>query len=132
MPRAPVKLVQVILQKDETDAIRLQTDLYRIQGKRYSAIPNTLFAFGLRAGEVARLKTSSVNFDARYIFIYQSKGEKDRVVPGAPVICIGTLPQLRCKITAESPVTSIVGKSFCVAHRCLIKPLLCNTLIHNN
>ncbi len=79
--RAPIKLVQAILQKDEMDAISAQTALHGLEGQRDWTILSVLFSCGLRAGEVTRLTISSVNFEVGMLFISQSKGEKDRIVP---------------------------------------------------
>jgi integrase/recombinase XerD len=81
VPRAPIKLVQAILQRDEIDAILAQTALHGEEGQRDWTILSVFFACGLRAGEVTRLTISSVNFEVGMLFISQSKGEKDRIVP---------------------------------------------------
>ncbi|HPO50055.1 MAG TPA: tyrosine-type recombinase/integrase [Spirochaetota bacterium] len=44
-----------------------------------------MYSSGLRVGEVARLKLCEIDFNERMIFIKQSKGSKDRVVPVSEV-----------------------------------------------
>ena len=74
--RAPIKLVQAILQKDEMDAISAQTALHGLEGQRDWTILSVLFSCGLRAGEVTRLTISSVNFEVGMLFISHFLGPR--------------------------------------------------------
>lgn len=50
-------------------------------GIRDRAVIELMYSTGMRRGEVVRLDLPDVNFPDRRVFIRQSKGKKDRVVP---------------------------------------------------
>lgn len=67
---------------------------------KHRALLSLVYAAGLRAGEVCRLKIADIDSQRMTIFIRQSKGNKDRYVPLSPAI----LPLLRNYYTACKPV----------------------------
>lgn len=55
--------------------------MYRSQKYRNRAIIGIMLLAGLRRGEVMRLKLNEVSIEESTIFISQSKGKKDRMIP---------------------------------------------------
>lgn len=67
---------------------------------KHRALLSLVYAAGLRAGELCRLKIADIDSKRMTIFIRQSKGNKDRYVPLSPAI----LPLLRNYFIACKPV----------------------------
>ncbi len=69
------KLLPIVLSKDEVIAI-----LHNLEGVPF-LMTALLYGAGLRLHEVLRLRVKDIDFKRNLIFIRQSKGKKDRVVP---------------------------------------------------
>jgi integrase/recombinase XerD len=80
-PRGEVRLPRVILTVREVlrllDSLKERTPL----GLRDRAVLETLYATGIRAGELAALKPADVDTEEGTLRIVQGKGRKDRYVP---------------------------------------------------
>ncbi|MEO9953053.1 tyrosine-type recombinase/integrase [Nonlabens sp.] len=66
----------VILSKSEVRAI-----LKALSNKKHVAMLTTIYALGLRSGELLHLKLMDMDGERNQIFIRNAKGNKDRVVP---------------------------------------------------
>ncbi len=64
----------------EIEALLKSPNLRKAQGIRDQACLELMYATGLRASEVADLKTGHINFETSYLRI-TGKGEKQRIVP---------------------------------------------------
>ena len=83
-----------------------------------------LYSSGLRISEVLSLEISKINFDRRQIFIKQSKGRKDRVVPLANSI----IPLLNNYINSYLPTKLLfAGKDGKEYHQSGIRRVLKNS-----
>ena len=83
-PKLP-KRIPRCLDKNQIENLLLHLDCYDwfndLETKRNKAIIRTFLYTGIRLNELLKLKTTSVNFEASEIIIYQGKGSKDRVIP---------------------------------------------------
>ena len=57
-----------------------------ITNLKHKAILFTAYSSGLRVGETCRLRLEDIDRDRMQIFIYRSKGKKDRMVPLSPLV----------------------------------------------
>lgn len=80
-PKADKSITQAILQPDEVAAIARQTAYHGELGIRDSAILAMFFSCGIRRNDITTLTLKSINEQARLIFVAQSKGRQDRIVP---------------------------------------------------
>jgi integrase/recombinase XerD len=121
-PRRAVRVrVPVILEPDHVkrllDHAGQLSDKYggELRGHTYRSIFATLYALGLRVGEVCRLRLRDIDWDRRVLMIRESKFGKDRLVPFGPrlgVVIGGYLDARRARhgaLDADDPV-------FCVTH----------------
>jgi integron integrase len=69
------KHIPVVLTKDEVNII-----LFHMSGI-YKAMLSLLYGCGLRMNELLRLRVKDIDFGFNNIYIWDSKSEKDRVVP---------------------------------------------------
>jgi len=74
-PRAEKKLPQVIDKDFILDRIS------KIENKKHKAIISLAFSTGMRVSEIINLKISDIDSDRSLIYIYNAKGNKDRIVP---------------------------------------------------
>lgn len=74
-PRREKRLPSV-LSKEEIKSI-----LNNIKNLKHRVILSLIYACGLRSGELINLKIGEIDIDRNTIFIRQSKGKKDRLVP---------------------------------------------------
>ena len=79
-PKQPKRL-PVVLSRDEV--ARLLSSMTRLKSR---AIATTLYAAGLRAGEVARLQPADIDSDRMVIRVRNGKGQKDRYVMLSPTL----------------------------------------------
>lgn len=79
-PRVDQRLPRGILARDEVRRI-LEAPDTTPHGLRDRAILETLYATGIRAGELARLRLEDVDPEDRLLRIVCGKGRKDRTVP---------------------------------------------------
>lgn len=71
-------------------AILTQAEVLRlfagIRNRKHRAIAMTIYAAGLRASEVARLRSCDIDSTRMLIHVVQGKGAKDRLVPLSPAL----------------------------------------------
>ena len=79
LPRYGRKLPE-FLTVEEVDRLRAAPDRAPPRGARDAAMPETLYATGLRVSELVKLRLRDVNFDAGYLMAF-GKGRKERLVP---------------------------------------------------
>lgn len=87
LPRFGRKLPD-FLSGDEVDRLLAAPDRRTPRGLRDAAMLETLYAAGLRASELVRLRLRDVNFDAGYLMTF-GKGRKERLVPVGEVAIAG-------------------------------------------
>lgn len=75
-PRKPQQTLPKILSLEEVTAL-----LNATKNSKHKAILATMYSLGLRSGEVINLKISDIDKNRNCVFIEQSKGKKDRIVP---------------------------------------------------
>lgn len=80
-PKVGKSITQAILQPDEVAAIARQTAYHGEHGIRDSVILAVFFSCGLRRNDITTLTLKSINEQAKLIFVAQSKGRQDRIVP---------------------------------------------------
>jgi integrase/recombinase XerD len=80
-PRVEQRLPRSILARDEVRRMLDAPDRRDPRGLRDRAILETLYATGIRAGELARLRLEDVDPEDRLLRIVCGKGRKDRTVP---------------------------------------------------
>lgn len=81
MPRVNHRLPKNILTAQEAEAIINQPDITTTLGLRDRAILEVFYSTGIRRSELARLKTTSIDYARGTILIEQGKGNKDRIIP---------------------------------------------------
>jgi integrase/recombinase XerD len=79
LPRFGRKL-PIFLTVEEVDHLLGAPDRKADRGARDGAMLETLYATGLRASELVKLRLTDVNFDAGYL-VTMGKGKKERLVP---------------------------------------------------
>jgi len=68
------------LSEDEVEKLLQQPDLNRPHGLRDRAMLEVLYAAGLRASELVRIRIQEINFEAGFLRVF-GKGSKERIVP---------------------------------------------------
>jgi len=81
LPRKLRRLMGRILSRPEVEALLHGCDVRRHSGLRNRALLEFLYATGLRASEVRRLRLDDVDLAAGTATVRNGKGAKDRVVP---------------------------------------------------
>lgn len=81
LPRRQRSLPRAILSVTEIANLLSQTDINDPYGIRDRAIMEVLYSTGIRRMEVVNLKLHDVDHQLGTVFIFQGKGQKDRVVP---------------------------------------------------
>jgi len=80
-PRRELRLPRSVLTREETRKLMEAPDTSTPLGLRDRAILETFYGTGVRAGELARLKTIDVDTEDRVLRVVLGKGAKDRNVP---------------------------------------------------
>jgi integrase/recombinase XerD len=80
-PRSELRLPRGILTKQEARKIVEAPDTRSPSGLRDRAILETLYATGIRAGELRKLTLSDVDTEERVLRVVRGKGRRDRNVP---------------------------------------------------
>lgn len=80
-PRPEKRLPRGVLTRDEARKLVEAPDLETPQGLRDRAILEVFYGTGIRAGELAQLKTTDVDTEDRILRVILGKGGKDRNVP---------------------------------------------------
>ncbi|KQC32678.1 integrase [Nonlabens sp. YIK11] len=75
-PRPPQQVLPQILSLEEVTLL-----LNKTENKKHKAMLATIYGLGLRSGELINLKISDLDKNRNCVFISQSKGRKDRIVP---------------------------------------------------
>jgi len=75
-PRTPQGVLPNILSLQEVTLL-----LNRTKNKKHKAMLATVYSLGLRSGELIQLKLADLDKHRNCVFIRQSKGRKDRIVP---------------------------------------------------
>tara|TARA_Y100000590_G_scaffold451371_1_gene592665 strand:+ start:927 stop:1568 length:642 start_codon:yes stop_codon:yes gene_type:complete len=86
---------------EEIDCIINAIDMSKIYAIRDKAILTTLYASGLRVGELINLKLQSISFDSGYLRVI-GKGDRERIVPigSLAILCVKKyLNKLRPKMS---------------------------------
>ena len=81
LPKANRSITQLVLQPEEVAAITNQTAYYGDRGQRDCAILAVLFSCGLRRSDVIKITLKGISEKAQLLFIPDSKGGNDRIVP---------------------------------------------------
>ncbi|MDO4276333.1 MAG: tyrosine-type recombinase/integrase [Eubacteriales bacterium] len=85
LPKDDAQLVEPLYQF-EVESIDKLFNKHTMQGLRNYCILHLMLDAGLRSGEVVHLRLRDLNFDKRYIMIYDSKYNKSRIVPMADLL----------------------------------------------
>jgi integrase/recombinase XerD len=80
-PRPEKRLPRGVLARDEARRLVEAPDLSTPLGLRDRAILEVFYGTGIRAGELAKLKTTDVDIEDRILRVLLGKGRKDRNVP---------------------------------------------------
>jgi len=75
-PRKPQRVLPDILSKNEVQQMLSTTD-----NRKHRAMLTTIYALGLRSGELLNLKIAHLDGDRNVITIKAAKGKKDRLLP---------------------------------------------------
>lgn len=75
-PRSPQRVLPEILSAEEVKQL-----INKTVNKKHQAMLTTIYALGLRSGELINLKISNLDGDRNMVFIGEGKGKKDRVLP---------------------------------------------------
>lgn len=75
-PREPQRVLPDILSKEE-----VKTLLENTTNKKHRAMLTTIYALGLRSGELLNLKIRDLDSTRNMVTIHQAKGRKDRILP---------------------------------------------------
>lgn len=82
----PLLIIKALYSKEEIELVLQQTLLFGIEGLRDRAILETLFATGIRRGELVKLNIDDIDFAAKLLRVH-GKGMKERLVPISPRGC---------------------------------------------
>jgi integrase/recombinase XerD len=87
LPKQPKRLPKVILEHAEITKIMAAPDMRTPAGYRNRIILEILYDTGIRAAEMAAVKTGDLDIVHGYLTIRSGKGAKDRVVPISSRVC---------------------------------------------
>ena len=87
LPRLPMRLPRAILSAAEVAALLSAPDVTTAAGLRDRAMLETLYATGLRRGELAGLAVYDVDRSAGTVMVRDGKGGRDRLVPISAGAC---------------------------------------------
>lgn len=87
LPKQPKRLPKVILDAAEIKKLMAAPDMQTNDGYRNRIILEILYDTGVRAAEMAAIKTSDLDLTNGYLTIRSGKGAKDRVVPVSLRVC---------------------------------------------
>ncbi|MCG6944284.1 MAG: tyrosine-type recombinase/integrase [Deltaproteobacteria bacterium] len=87
LPKKPKNLPKVILDNTEIKKILAAPDMHTNRGYRNRVVLEILYDTGIRAAEMAAIKTSNLDLTNGYLTIRKGKGSKDRVVPLNTRVC---------------------------------------------
>ncbi len=88
LPKQPKRLPKVILDYAEIKKIMAAPDMQTNDGYRNRIILEILYDTGIRAAEMAAIKTGDLDLDNGYLTVRFGKGAKDRVVPISLRVCV--------------------------------------------
>ena len=81
LPRLPQRLPRVLLSREEVSRILAMPDRKSAVGQRDRAILETLYATGIRVGELVKLGVMDVDTEDRLLVVREGKGRRDRNLP---------------------------------------------------
>lgn len=81
LPKQPNRLPKIILDQSEIKKMMAAPDMQTNEGYRNRIILEILYDTGIRAAEMANIKTSELDLANGYLTVRSGKGKKDRVVP---------------------------------------------------
>ncbi|HIP38977.1 MAG TPA: recombinase XerD [Desulfocapsa sulfexigens] len=87
LPRKPKRLPRGILDVAELKKLMAAPDMQTNKGNRNRITLEILYDTGIRAAEMAAVKTCDLDLSSGYLTILSGKGAKDRVVPISPRVC---------------------------------------------
>ncbi len=87
LPRQPQRLPKVILNTAEIKKMMAAPNMQTNDGYRNRIILEILYDTGIRAAEMAGIKTNDLDLVNGYLHVRSGKGEKDRVVPVSSRVC---------------------------------------------
>lgn len=87
LPKQPKRLPKVILDHSEVKRLLAAPDMQTNDGYRNRIILEILYDTGIRAAEMASIKTGDLDLENGYMTIRSGKGAKDRVVPISARVC---------------------------------------------
>lgn len=87
LPRQPKRLPKVILDGAEIVKLLAAPNMQTNDGYRNRIILEILYDTGIRAAEMAAIKTNDVDLVNGYLTVISGKGQKDRVVPIGTRVC---------------------------------------------
>ncbi len=87
LPKQPKPLPKVILDSSEIKKILAASNMQSNDGYRNRIILEILYDTGIRAAEMAAVKTRDLDLTNGYLTIRSGKGAKDRVVPISSRVC---------------------------------------------
>ncbi len=87
LPKQPKRLPKVILDTAEIKKMMEAPNMQTNDGYRNRIILEILYDTGIRAAEMAGIKTNDLDLVNGYLHVRSGKGEKDRVVPVCSRVC---------------------------------------------
>ena len=87
LPKQPKRLPKVILDHSEIKKLLAAPDMRTNDGYRNRIILEILYDTGIRAAEMAAIKTEDLDLANGYLTVRSGKGSKDRVVPISTRVC---------------------------------------------
>lgn len=88
LPKQPRQLPKLILEPGEIKKIFAAADMQSNKGYRNRIILEVLYDTGVRAAEMANIKTADLDLTQGYLTVRYGKGAKDRVVPVSTRVCV--------------------------------------------
>ncbi len=111
LPKQPHQLPRLILDQQEVKKLLNASTMQSNSGYRNRIILEILYDTGVRAAEMASIKTSDLDLRTGYLTVRAGKGNKDRVVPLSSRVCglIDTyLLMIRPEMIANKKVKHLV------------------------
>lgn len=87
LPKQPQRLPKVILDTAEIKKMMAAPNMQTNSGYRNRIILELLYDTGIRAAEMAAIKTNDLDLANGYLHIRSGKGAKDRIVPISSRVC---------------------------------------------